>query len=339
MARPRRRGRAGPAGRCPVLLVSPVPDRGGLAAVGAAAAAGRSTTSGPAGRSSRSSTAADEEPWKHVAADVGADRPPARPRAPSCACTTRPGRARILACRSCRALVRCERVRGRGRARPTRDGWLCRRCGAERPPCACLRWVGVRQPPARCDPAARGAGGGGRAAGRRGHRGDDERPREPPGSTSARRRCSIASSDADVVAFLDFDAELLAPRYRAAEQAMALLASGARLVGARGCAAAAAGADVPAPPRGAPGGAARRSRPAGPTRRASAGGCSACPPFAALARERARQRRPSPPTCGCAASAAVRRRRDGRLGLPRRRSALGTSSASASTRPACDPKG
>jgi primosomal protein N' (replication factor Y) len=38
---------------------------------------------------------------------------------------------------------------------------------------------------------------------------------------------------ADVVAFLDIDAELLAPRYRAAEQAMALLARGARLTGGR----------------------------------------------------------------------------------------------------------
>jgi primosomal protein N' (replication factor Y) len=38
---------------------------------------------------------------------------------------------------------------------------------------------------------------------------------------------------ADVVAFCDFDRELLAPRYRAAEQAMALLARAARLVGPR----------------------------------------------------------------------------------------------------------
>jgi primosomal protein N' (replication factor Y) len=37
----------------------------------------------------------------------------------------------------------------------------------------------------------------------------------------------------DVVAFLDFDAELLAPRYRAGEQAMALLVRAARLVGDR----------------------------------------------------------------------------------------------------------
>jgi primosomal protein N' (replication factor Y) len=38
---------------------------------------------------------------------------------------------------------------------------------------------------------------------------------------------------ADVVAFLDMDAELLAPRYRAAEQAMTLLVRGARLAGPR----------------------------------------------------------------------------------------------------------
>lgn len=39
---------------------------------------------------------------------------------------------------------------------------------------------------------------------------------------------------AGAVAFLDFDQELLAPRYRAAEQAFALLARAARLVGGRG---------------------------------------------------------------------------------------------------------
>jgi primosomal protein N' (replication factor Y) len=38
---------------------------------------------------------------------------------------------------------------------------------------------------------------------------------------------------ADVVAFLDVDQELLAPRYRAAEQALGLLARAARLVGGK----------------------------------------------------------------------------------------------------------
>jgi primosomal protein N' (replication factor Y) (superfamily II helicase) len=39
---------------------------------------------------------------------------------------------------------------------------------------------------------------------------------------------------ADVVAFLDLDQELLAPRYRAAEQALALLARAARVLAASG---------------------------------------------------------------------------------------------------------
>ena len=43
-----------------------------------------------------------------------------------------------------------------------------------------------------------------------------------------------AGGDADAVVFLDFDQELLAPRYRAAEQAMALVARAARLVGPDG---------------------------------------------------------------------------------------------------------
>jgi primosomal protein N' (replication factor Y) len=38
---------------------------------------------------------------------------------------------------------------------------------------------------------------------------------------------------ADAVAFLDLDAELLAPRYRAAEQALALVARAARLLGGK----------------------------------------------------------------------------------------------------------
>jgi len=38
---------------------------------------------------------------------------------------------------------------------------------------------------------------------------------------------------AEVVAFLDFDQELLAPRYRASEEAMALLVKASRVAGAR----------------------------------------------------------------------------------------------------------
>ena len=138
-----------------------------------------------------------------------------------------PGRARILACRACRALARCERCEaavGAGRRRHARlpalrhgaPGRCASRCGG----------VGVRQPQAGRDPAARGAGGGRRPAGRRRHRRATTSRRRRPGCTSAPRPCCTASPRADVVAFLDIDIELLAPRYRAAEQAMALLVRG-----------------------------------------------------------------------------------------------------------------
>ena len=48
----------------------------------------------------------------------------------------------------------------------------------------------------------------------------------------APKPCCTGPGRADAVAFLDFDAELLAPRLRAGEEALALLARAARLVGA-----------------------------------------------------------------------------------------------------------
>jgi primosomal protein N' (replication factor Y) len=49
------------------------------------------------------------------------------------------------------------------------------------------------------------------------------------GTEAVLRRIDVA----DAVAFLDLDAELLAPRYRAGEEAMALLARAARIVGGK----------------------------------------------------------------------------------------------------------
>ena len=57
--------------------------------------------------------------------------------------------------------------------------------------------------------------------------------RPAPASPWAPRRCCTGSDGVGVVAFLDFDQELLAPRYRAAEQALALFARAARLLGGR----------------------------------------------------------------------------------------------------------
>ena len=69
---------------------------------------------------------------------------------------------------------------------------------------------------------------------------------------------------ADVVVFLDLDQELLAPRQRAAEQAFALLARAARLLGPRSRRRPAGSPDPPTRPRG------RAGRRRSPTRRWSA---------------------------------------------------------------------
>ena len=155
-------------------------------------------------------------------------------RSPRVVCVlNRKGRARILACAVCGALARCTRCQAAVEQSAERE-LQCRRCQEQRPlMCAecgagrlkALR-VGVsagreelerlvRRPVAEVT-------GEGRVAG------------EPDAEVLIGTEAALhRSQGADVVAFLDFDQELLAPRYRAAEQAIALLALAARLVGPR----------------------------------------------------------------------------------------------------------
>ena len=89
---------------------------------------------------------------------------------------------------------------------------------------------------------------------------------------------------ADVVAFLDLDQELLAPRYRAAEQALALLARAARAGRRPGRRRRPApGADPAAPPRGARRRAPRRPGPPGRPPNGRRREMLRFPPVAALA--------------------------------------------------------
>ena len=145
----------------------------------------------------------------------------------------RKGRARLLACATCRELTRCEAcgaaVEGVG------DGLRCRRCGTVRP-VVCLRCGGARMATLRVgvsrareelellanQPVAEVTA--------------DSAAGPPPvgaavlvGTEAVLHRVAGARA----VAFLDFDQELLAPRYRAAEAALALLARAARVVGGR----------------------------------------------------------------------------------------------------------
>jgi primosomal protein N' (replication factor Y) len=143
-----------------------------------------------------------------------------------------PGRARILACRSCRSLARCERCEA-AVALADDGAFTCRRCGLSRPAvcavCGGSAFANLKPGVTRLREELEAAAGRPVVAVTGG---DGEAP--PPAAVYVGTEAVLHRVPrADVVAFLDFDVELLAPRYRAAEQAMALLVRGARLLGSR----------------------------------------------------------------------------------------------------------
>ncbi|HEX7166389.1 MAG TPA: hypothetical protein VF230_05340, partial [Acidimicrobiales bacterium] len=146
----------------------------------------------------------------------------------------RKGRARLLSCAACGELARCEHC---GASVAQSDdaeagGLVCRRCAAWRPSlcAACgstrLKSLRVGVTRAREELEALLHVPVGEVTGD-----TDDVPDTPVviGTEAVLHRVARA----DVVAFLDLDQELLAPRYRAAEQALSLLARAARLVGGR----------------------------------------------------------------------------------------------------------
>lgn len=156
----------------------------------------------------------------------------------------RTGGARLVACAACREIARCETCRGALELAEAPDAprLSCRRCGASRP-IVCARCgststralrLGVRRlqrdlqalvgaPVVEVTAASRGMaevppGGDGGV-----------RPDEAPlvvGTEAALR----GMAGLDAVVLLDLDGELLAPRLRAAEDALALLARAARRI-------------------------------------------------------------------------------------------------------------
>ncbi|MBV8295585.1 MAG: hypothetical protein JO085_02010, partial [Acidimicrobiia bacterium] len=153
--------------------------------------------------------------------------------APTVVCVlNRKGRARLLACAACGDLARCEVCEGAVEQLPD-VGLRCRRCGHERPSvCTSCGATSVRVLRAGVSKARDDLE---RLAGRPVVEVSADTP--PPADDTA----VIVGTEAvlhrvdraDVVAFLDFDQELLAPRYRAGEEAFALLARAARVVGGR----------------------------------------------------------------------------------------------------------
>jgi len=138
------------------------------------------------------------------------------------------GRARVLACRACRALIRCEQCDAAvGLAD---DGRLsCRRCGTVRPPvcqeCGASRFANLRPGVTRLREELEAAAARPVVS----VTGADAQPPALAGVYVGTEAVLHRVHRADVVAFLEFDSELLAPRFRAAEQAMALLIRAGRI--------------------------------------------------------------------------------------------------------------
>ena len=142
----------------------------------------------------------------------------------------RKGRARLLACAACGELARCESCTAA--VAQVDDALVCHRCGITRPPvcaeCGAGRLKALKLGVARVRDELEALVG--RVVGE--VTADTEDLPDAPvlvGTEAVLHR----APHADAVAFLDFDQELLASRYRAAEQALALLARAGRLVGGR----------------------------------------------------------------------------------------------------------
>lgn len=143
------------------------------------------------------------------------------------------GRAALLGCVGCGEIVRCDACQA-AVAKPG-DELVCRRCGATRPvicaTCGSIDLKVIRLGVNRVVEDLAALSG--------------ERvvavTAETPAADVDSARLYVGTEAvlhqvgrADVVAFLDLDQELFAPRYRAAEEALGLVARAARIVGGRG---------------------------------------------------------------------------------------------------------
>lgn len=162
----------------------------------------------------------------------------ATPSRRSVAVLNRKGRVRLLGCRSCGELVVCEHcaasmeedAEGELRCRRCRRARaaICQHCGS-----GALRAVRSGVTKVAGDLAALARLPVGEVTAEVGHLPDDP---VLIGTEAVLRRLEFPGEGrwgAASVVFLDFDAELLAPRFRAAEEALALLARAARVVGGR----------------------------------------------------------------------------------------------------------
>lgn len=161
---------------------------------------------------------------------------PPDPDRPVVCVLNRKGRARLLVCRACDEPARCETCGATVQQGAGGDHLVCASCGAAQP--SVCRRCGSGAFKQRRLGVTRAREDLERLVGRPvAEVTADLDPTAPPpdasvlvGTEAVLRRVDRASA----VTFLDLDAELLAPRYRAAEEAMALVARAAVLLGGKG---------------------------------------------------------------------------------------------------------
>jgi primosomal protein N' (replication factor Y) len=146
------------------------------------------------------------------------------------------GQARLLACRTCNALTRCEVCQG-AMIEEVPGRLDCGACGATRPricgSCGSSVLSRIRPGVARLRDEIEAAAQRDVLAVVAGKEKEDSLDDTQADVFIGTEAVLHRVRRIDVVAFLDFDSELLAPRYRASEQAFSLVARAARLVGTR----------------------------------------------------------------------------------------------------------
>lgn len=170
----------------------------------------------------------DEDPWKRSLVTSPLIERLRNPDLRVVCVSNITGRARVLACRSCRSLIRCEQCEAA--VGLTDDGRLaCRRCGTVRPPvcqeCGASRFANLRPGVTRLREELEAAAARPVVA----VTGTDDAPPAAAGVHVGTEAVLHRIRAADVVVFLEFDSEMLAPRFRAAEQALALVVRAGRM--------------------------------------------------------------------------------------------------------------
>ena len=219
----------------PVMLVSPCPSATAVASVGINNVVRPSVGDERAGWPIVEIVdRTREEPWQRSLATSALIRHLRDPQRQVVCVLNTTGRARLLACRSCRAMQRCETCEA-AVAQHDDGQFVCGRCSKVRPPvcqaCGASAFAALRIGVTRLREELEAAAG--RPVVAIDAKAADAEAVPDAGVYVGTEAALHRVRRADTVAFVDFDAELLAPRYRATEEALGLLARAARLVGGR----------------------------------------------------------------------------------------------------------